>query len=59
MLFFYENSEGGPACDVAVDPIDGTSLTANGMNGTIYLLLSPNVAQCMTQNYFMLNQDTE
>ena len=28
----------GPACDVAVDPIDGTSLTANGMNGAISVI---------------------
>lgn len=32
----------GPSCDVAVDPIDGTSLTANGMNGAISVIaLSP------------------
>jgi fructose-1,6-bisphosphatase II len=28
----------GPLCDVAVDPIDGTSLTANGMNGAISVI---------------------
>lgn len=28
----------GPKCDVAVDPIDGTSLTANGMNGAISVI---------------------
>jgi fructose-1,6-bisphosphatase II len=28
----------GPQCDVAVDPIDGTSLTANGMNGAISVI---------------------
>ncbi|MSW57195.1 MAG: fructose-bisphosphatase class II, partial [Actinobacteria bacterium] len=32
----------GPKCDVAVDPIDGTSLTANGMSGAISVIaLSP------------------
>jgi len=25
----------GSQCDVAVDPVDGTSLTANGMSGAI------------------------
>src|SRR5580704_15230466 len=28
----------GPACDVAVDPIDGTTLTANGMSNAISVL---------------------
>src|ERR1700709_439731 len=28
----------GPACDVAVDPIDGTRLTANGMPDAIAVL---------------------
>ena len=28
----------GPACDVAVDPIDGTTLTAKGMNSAIAVL---------------------
>jgi fructose-1,6-bisphosphatase II len=28
----------GPNCDVAVDPIDGTSLTANGANGAISVI---------------------
>ena len=28
----------GPRCDVAVDPIDGTSLTANGMGGAISVI---------------------
>jgi fructose-1,6-bisphosphatase II len=28
----------GPACDVAVDPIDGTTLTANGMGNAISVL---------------------
>jgi fructose-1,6-bisphosphatase II len=28
----------GPACDVAVDPIDGTTLTAKGMNNAIAVL---------------------
>ena len=28
----------GPACDVAVDPIDGTQLCANGMSGAVSVL---------------------
>jgi fructose-1,6-bisphosphatase II len=31
-------NQDGPYCDVAVDPIDGTSLTANGMNGAISVI---------------------
>lgn len=40
MLFNGENvgSGAGPACDVAVDPIDGTRLTAHGMNNAISVL---------------------
>ena len=40
MLHNGENvgNQEGPACDVAVDPIDGTSLTANGMNGAISVI---------------------
>lgn len=28
----------GPACDVALDPIDGTTLTAKGMNNAISVI---------------------
>ena len=28
----------GPECDVAVDPIDGTSLTSNGLNGAVSVI---------------------
>jgi len=31
-------SQQGPACDVAVDPVDGTTLTANGMGNAISVL---------------------
>ena len=34
-------NQDGPLCDVAVDPIDGTSLTANGMNGAISVIALP------------------
>ena len=40
MLFNGEavGSGSGPECDVAVDPIDGTTLTAKGMNNAIAVL---------------------
>ena len=40
MLHNGENvgNKQGPNCDVAVDPIDGTSLTANGANGAISVI---------------------
>ncbi len=40
MLFNGERVGGGtgPECDVAVDPIDGTTLTAKGMNNAIAVL---------------------
>jgi fructose-1,6-bisphosphatase II len=28
----------GPACDVAVDPVDGTTLTAKGMNNAVAVI---------------------
>lgn len=28
----------GPECDVAIDPIDGTSLTSNGLNGAVSVI---------------------
>ncbi len=34
----HVGNQQGPLCDVAVDPIDGTSLTANGMNGAISVI---------------------
>ncbi|CAB4632416.1 MAG: class II fructose-bisphosphatase [Actinobacteria bacterium] len=34
----HVGNQQGPMCDVAVDPIDGTSLTANGMNGAISVI---------------------
>ncbi len=40
MLFNGENvgDGSGPACDVAVDPIDGTTLAAKGMNNAVSVL---------------------
>lgn len=33
-----EIGSGGPACDIAVDPIDGTTLTSMGRNGAIAVI---------------------
>lgn len=47
----------GPLCDVAVDPIDGTSLTANGMNGAISVIaLSPRGTMYDPRTSFYMNK---
>ena len=47
----------GPECDVAVDPIDGTSLTANGMNGAISVIaLAPRGSMCDPSAVFYMNK---
>ena len=47
----------GPLCDVAVDPIDGTSLTANGMNGAISVIaLAPQGAMYDPRDSFYMNK---
>ena len=47
----------GPACDVAVDPIDGTSLTANGMNGAISVIaLAPRGTMFDPMTSFYMNK---
>ena len=47
----------GPSCDVAVDPIDGTSLTANGMNGAISVIaLSPRGTMFDPKTSFYMNK---
>ena len=47
----------GPRCDVAVDPIDGTSLTANGMNGAISVIaLSPRGTMYDPSAVFYMNK---
>ena len=47
----------GPKCDVAVDPIDGTSLTANGMNGAISVIaLSPRGTMYDPSAVFYMNK---
>lgn len=48
---------GGPSCDVAVDPIDGTSLTAAGMNGAISVIaLAPRGSMFDPQDSFYMNK---
>ena len=47
----------GPNCDVAVDPIDGTSLTANGMNGAISVIaLAPRGTMFKPDSSFYMNK---
>jgi fructose-1,6-bisphosphatase II len=47
----------GPRCDVAVDPIDGTSLTANGMNGAISVIaLAPRGTMYDPSAVFYMNK---
>jgi fructose-1,6-bisphosphatase II len=47
----------GPACDVAVDPIDGTSLTSNGMDGAISVIaLAPRGAMYDPNGAFYMNK---
>ncbi|MSW10209.1 MAG: class II fructose-bisphosphatase, partial [Actinobacteria bacterium] len=47
----------GPSCDVAVDPIDGTSLTANGMNGAISVIaLAPRGTMFDPKTSFYMNK---
>lgn len=47
----------GPTCDVAVDPIDGTSLTANGMNGAISVIaLAPRGTMYDPSAVFYMNK---
>ena len=59
MLHNGENvgNQQGPACDVAVDPIDGTSLTANGMNGAISVIaLAPRGTMYDPKTSFYMNK---
>lgn len=50
-------NQDGPECDVAVDPIDGTTLTANGMNGAISVIaLSPRGTMFDPQSSFYMNK---
>jgi fructose-1,6-bisphosphatase II len=47
----------GPNCDVAVDPIDGTSLTAQGVNGAISVIaVAPRGTMFDPQDSFYMNK---
>lgn len=47
----------GPKCDVAVDPIDGTSLTANGSNGAISVIsIAPQGTMFDPSGVFYMNK---
>lgn len=47
----------GPSCDVAVDPIDGTSLTANGAYGAISVIaLAPRGTMYDPKDIFYMNK---
>jgi len=53
----HVGNQQGPSCDVAVDPIDGTSLTANGMHGAISVIaLSPRGTMFDPENSFYMNK---
>ena len=53
----HVGNQEGPACDVAVDPIDGTSLTANGMNGAISVIaLAPRGTMFDPKTSFYMNK---
>jgi fructose-1,6-bisphosphatase II len=47
----------GPACDVAVDPIDGTTLTSNGLNGAVSVIaLAPRGTMFNPKGAFYMNK---
>ncbi len=53
----HVGNQQGPSYDVAVDPIDGTSLTANGMNGAISVIaLSPRGTMFDPETSFYMNK---
>jgi len=47
----------GPECDVAVDPIDGTTLTSNGLNGAVSVIaLAPRGTMFDPKGAFYMNK---
>ena len=47
----------GPVCDVAVDPIDGTTLTSNGLNGAVSVIaLAPRGTMFDPKGAFYMNK---
>ena len=47
----------GPMCDVAVDPIDGTTLTSNGLNGAVSVIaLAPRGSMFDPKDVYYMNK---
>lgn len=47
----------GPKCDVAVDPIDGTTLTSNGLNGAVSVIaLAPRGSMFDPKDVYYMNK---
>ena len=47
----------GPMCDVAVDPIDGTNLTSNGLNGAVSVIaLAPRGSMFDPKDVYYMNK---
>jgi fructose-1,6-bisphosphatase II len=47
----------GPMCDVAVDPIDGTTLTPNGLNGAVSVIaLAPRGSMFDPKDVYYMNK---
>ena len=47
----------GPMCDVAVDPIDGTTLTSNGLNGAVSVIaLAPRGSMFDPKEVYYMNK---
>ena len=50
-------NKNGPACDVAVDPIDGTTLTSNGLNGAVSVIaLAPKGTMLDLKGAYYMNK---
>ena len=59
MLFNGERlGSGFPEVDIAVDPIDGTRLTAMGLPGAISVVALLKKEPCMILEYFYMNKAT-
>jgi fructose-1,6-bisphosphatase II len=50
-------NKNGPSCDVAVDPIDGTTLTSNGLNGAVSVIaLAPKGTMLDLKGAYYMNK---
>ena len=50
-------NKNGPDCDVAVDPIDGTTLTSNGLNGAVSVIaLAPKGTMLDLKGAYYMNK---